>query len=112
VQRLFSTFPDSWPGLGLLVLRFAIALAPSAAVIDAVPNLSAYETWIVVPLLGILAACIVAGLGTPLVAPIFVVGVLTVSREADWPAWLAIVGGSLMMLGPGAWSLDALLYGR
>src|SRR6202041_1942411 len=27
VQRLFSTFPNSWPGAGLLILRFATGLS-------------------------------------------------------------------------------------
>jgi putative oxidoreductase len=26
LQRLFSTFPDGWPGLGLLLLRFGAAI--------------------------------------------------------------------------------------
>ena len=27
LQRLFSTFPDGWPGLGLLLLRFGAGIA-------------------------------------------------------------------------------------
>jgi len=27
LQRLFSTFPNSWPGFGLLLLRFGVGTA-------------------------------------------------------------------------------------
>ena len=27
VQRLFSTFPPGWPGVGLLILRCSVAIA-------------------------------------------------------------------------------------
>jgi uncharacterized membrane protein YphA (DoxX/SURF4 family) len=55
------------------------------------------------------------GLWTPLAGPVVVVleGWLLAARPHDpWPhILLATLGGALALLGPGAWSLDAWLYG-
>jgi putative oxidoreductase len=115
VQRLFSTFPNGWPGGALLLMRLVVA-APlfwhSIAFICGFTNS--------VPALELLAlACAVllaVGLCTPLAA----------LAEAALEVWLAVrsgtvlgdhvtlaaIGISLCMLGPGAWSLDAHLFGR
>ncbi len=114
MQRLFSAFPGSWPGLGLLILRITVGAAPFGAIIDALPTLDAHAAWIAGSILGLLAACIVVGLGTPIATPLFAAGALVVGHAAEWPEWFATAGGSLSltMIGPGAWSLDAWLYGR
>jgi uncharacterized membrane protein YphA (DoxX/SURF4 family) len=114
VQRLFSTFPGSWPGFGLLILRITVGVVPFDAIMEALARFDAHAGWIALSILGLLAGCVVLGLVTPVVAPLFVVGALVISRTKEWPEWLAIAGGglSLMMLGPGAWSLDAWLFGR
>jgi putative oxidoreductase len=59
---------------------------------------------------------LLAGLWTP-VAGILVaiVGTWTaflLPGSAALPAVLAVLGASLAMIGPGAWSLDAWLFGR
>jgi putative oxidoreductase len=59
---------------------------------------------------------LLAGLWTP-VAGILVamVGAWTaflLPGSAALPAVLAVLGASLAMIGPGAWSLDAWLFGR
>ena len=114
MQRLFSTFPGSWPGFGLLILRITVGVVPFDAIMEALPGFGAVADWISLSIVGLLAGCIVVGLATPVVAPLFVVGALVISRNKEWPEWLAMAGGglSLMMLGPGAWSLDAWLFGR
>jgi hypothetical protein len=59
---------------------------------------------------------LLAGLWTPVVGPIVAVRELwgVFSGEADpWMASvLATIGVSLAMIGPGAWSIDARLFGR
>jgi putative oxidoreductase len=37
---------------------------------------------------------------------------LSLPGSAALPAVLAVLGASLALIGPGAWSLDALLFGR
>jgi uncharacterized membrane protein YphA (DoxX/SURF4 family) len=59
---------------------------------------------------------LIAGLWTP------VAGVVTACAEtwvafssaahSDIPAALAVLGVTLALIGPGAWSIDARLYGR
>ncbi|HEY6125528.1 MAG TPA: hypothetical protein VIV63_12825 [Steroidobacteraceae bacterium] len=61
-------------------------------------------------------ALILAGLWTPLAASCHAIlqGLLAFAGEMFDPTHLvlALVGASLAMLGPGAWSIDARLYGR
>jgi|HubBroStandDraft_5_1064220.scaffolds.fasta_scaffold467173_2 putative oxidoreductase len=114
MQRLFSTFPNSWPGLGLLILR--VVLAASCLAIENQPSE-------VGPLVSFFhsapIACgslLLAGLWTPLVA--LILGLLLLwtgvaHRPFDaLPFILTGIAISMAMLGPGAWSLDALRFGR
>lgn len=112
VQRLFSTFPGSWPGLGLLILRITVGLSPFVVLTLPLDDM----TWrqALFALAALLSVCVVVGAATPLASPALAVMVILASRHEAWGAWLALVGAStsLMLVGPGAWSVDALLYGR
>jgi putative oxidoreductase len=61
-------------------------------------------------------ALIIAGLWTPVIGIIVsaVQGWIAFSRpnEALMPIVLAVLGLSIAMIGPGAWSIDARLFGR
>jgi putative oxidoreductase len=116
VQRLFSTFPNGWPGRGLLVLRLAVGgmlLTNGVAWLAAGPQRDAAAPAII----GVAAALLMLiGLWTP------VGSVLAVISQS----WTLLVGGlmpqtailllsisiAVAMLGPGAWSIDSLLFGR
>jgi putative oxidoreductase len=115
VRRLFWTFAGGVPGAGLFVMRAVTAAAlvsksMSALSTDVATGSSAFS------LLQVGAALLLlAGLWTP-VAGLLVVGLegwLLSSRAHD--AWahilLATLGGALALLGPGAWSADARLFG-
>jgi uncharacterized membrane protein YphA (DoxX/SURF4 family) len=123
LQRFFSTFPGSAPGLGLLLLRAAVGgltAAQGAAYLAANPGPGA-------ALLAVLAigsgAALVIGLLTPWVA--IAAGLATTAIVATWapaaPSFaldgmttLLLVADALAiaLLGPGAHSLDAHLFGR
>jgi putative oxidoreductase len=115
VQRLFSTFPNSWPGFGLLILRFATGLSLGAL---------AYAAGDLADTAGVLARCVVGGvavliwigLWTPLAAlaaaAIQIIVIIFGHRFELSLVVFAAAGLSLAMLGPGAWSIDALLFGR
>jgi putative oxidoreductase len=116
LQRLFSNFANGWPGTGLLILRLIIA--GIAFVLTFVPagNLSlrmASVPCIIQFSAGIL---ILIGLWTPLAgAFIAVVEVWIVLSHADVHSVrivLAALGAAVAMIGPGAWSVDARLFGR
>lgn len=115
MQRLFSTFADGWPGGGILLLR----LMAGGALIDrgiAAMGGGAYTGLMLEPIGAAAGLLILGGLWTP------VVGVLAGIVEV-WIAFtepgtqplalmVAALGISLAMIGPGAWSIDARLYGR
>jgi uncharacterized membrane protein YphA (DoxX/SURF4 family) len=116
VQRLFSTFAAGWPGAGILLLRLIAAagllhsgIASAHAVtriVQAVPPMGAAAS-------GLL---LVVGLFTPfagVVAGIIEAVIACSGPGFGWPQIaLAGLSLSLAMIGPGAWSLDARLFGR
>jgi putative oxidoreductase len=116
MQRLFSTFPNSWPGAALVLLRVTAAVPMSSGVLSVlcgVPRVSFFGSEVVG---GALAICLIGGFLTPFAAAAEVlleismmVGTADVSLA---PALLAVIGVSVLMLGPGAWSVDALIFGR
>ncbi len=113
MQRLYSTFARGWPGIGLLVLRVTAAIAAFHFSLSALAlNWSLLTTVIE----GAAALLLCVGLWTPIAGSMMAgVAVWAVfSRTGDpWALiLLAAVGVALAMLGPGAWSIDALLFGR
>ena len=123
LQRLFSTFPNRWPGLGLLLLRSAAGCAVVCQCVNclAASLVSGWQSWIVA-LLGILAGVLlIAGLLTPLASTLVIASnlgfALAPSAAPCHPAGAAlaqtiIVALSIALLGPGAISLDSRLFGR
>jgi hypothetical protein len=123
LQRLFSAFPDGWPGFGLLLLRIVVGV--TAAVQGGVHLVTVANHT--------LGTCIGAGLAIAggaavligFVTP-FAGVVLSVSIPLFWfpsPAaglFLDKIAALLIMadaiavalLGPGAFSVDALIFGR
>lgn len=115
VQRLFSTFPNSWPGVGLLLLRFAAGLS-LAAVAHVAGDLAGTASLFARCAVGGLAVLIWIGFWTPLAAVIgaaIQVIVLAFGHQSTLALVVfAALGLSLALLGPGAWSFDARLFGR
>ncbi|HEY5758345.1 MAG TPA: hypothetical protein VIU34_21105 [Steroidobacter sp.] len=116
MQRLFSTFPNGWPGCGLLLLRVtcgAPLLVIGSAKLWGGPVDAAFWIALFSCLTGTL---IVTGLWTPVAASSQAVlqGVLAFAGGTfEWvPLMLAVTNLSLLMLGPGSSSIDARLYGR
>jgi uncharacterized membrane protein YphA (DoxX/SURF4 family) len=115
VQRFFSTFPNEWPGAGLLLLRLTLAGALLADATQALGGTGPPQVFAAAA--AILAGALVAvGLWTP-IAGVFVCllqlgAVLTANGTVGWHLLQAAVGLCLALLGPGAWSIDARLFGR
>ncbi|RRA50125.1 hypothetical protein [Acidipila sp. EB88] len=125
MQRLFFAFPAGLPGAGLLLLRVAVAM-------QSVQDAQVFLLWMAMPLsvlvvlrvVSFLAVlCVLIGVATPIAS-------LTLSLEAALALLLCSLRGAapalhaslllqlsvitmvLAAVGPGAFSLDARLFGR
>jgi putative oxidoreductase len=120
LQRLFSTFANGWPGIGLLLLRVLTCMAligyGIASMIEAPPL-----TIIVLQIIGAGAGILLLiGLWTPVAGVLAAIVNVWIgfsrifSASGDpWIAFIqAVLGAVLAMVGPGAWSIDARLFGR
>jgi uncharacterized membrane protein YphA (DoxX/SURF4 family) len=124
VQRLFGSFPDRFPGVGLLWLRLAVggALAMQAGTYIAAFLEAGFGTWATVLIALVSALCLIGGLLTPAAGVMAIVGTLLVAigpiHESQlflrWQGSLLLGAGivSIILIGPGAYSIDARLFGR
>lgn len=115
MQRLFSSFADGWPGAGLLLLRLVTGGGLLYGGIVSVR--SAFDAAQMVPALAAaFGAMLVVGLFTPfagIMAAAVEVWIAFSHPGYRWPQiGLAGLSLSLAMIGPGAWSIDARLFGR
>lgn len=114
MQRLFSTFANGWPGIGLLLQRL---LTATALLYYGIPHLGPQVTPILPQMIAASAGIpLLVGLWTPLAGTLVaIVEVWIAFSRPDnpfIPIMLATLGATLAMIGPGAWSIDARLFGR
>src|SRR4051812_27822295 len=123
-MRLFSTFPGGKPGVGLLLLRAAIGgtAIVQGAVYLAKPTPSLVGMWIVgllavtsgaLLLIGFLtrAASLLVGLSSAGLfwVPVFPLNSFDIKLSLFF---VTIISAALILIGPGAFSLDSRLFGR
>jgi putative oxidoreductase len=115
VRRLFSTFAHGAPGIGLLLLRLtvgAMAITHDVMVFAKGPSpaFAAFHSF-----LAALALMLLVGLWTPIVAALMAVSALleALSHDVTWAQCVSVafLSIALALIGPGAWSIDARLYG-
>ena len=113
MQRLFSTFAEGWPGIGLLLQRFLIG---TVLLREAFLRPGADPRSVLVALPLIASVLLVIGLGTPYIGLLVAATQLWLVFAGSADPWTAIMlsglGASLAMIGPGAWSVDARFFGR
>jgi len=120
LQRLFSTFADGWPGIGLLLLRLLTAAALIYFGIVGVLA-SPPPATVALQIVGIGSGILLlVGLWTPVAGTLAAIAKVSIacsrlfshSRDPWLPIALAVLGAISAMVGPGAWSVDARLFGR
>jgi uncharacterized membrane protein YphA (DoxX/SURF4 family) len=126
LQRLFSTFPGGRPGIGLLLLRATlggIAIALGALELAGLSQRTPMM-WMVACLLILSGGGLIAGFLTPFASLLASLCVLAITLSWVPGPTLAPVGATLLallmivtglgiaLLGPGAFSVDGLLFGR
>jgi putative oxidoreductase len=116
VQRLFSTFACGWPGRGLLMQRLLLGIAEVYGFFVCVNGTPICGTVVPQSLGAIAGILLLAGLWTPVAGILLAIVegwiAFSLPSGAALPAVLAVLGASLALIGPGAWSLDARLFGR
>lgn len=116
MQRLFSTFPNGLPGAGLLLQR----LITGGVLIEhaiAQFNRPFAHPGILPDLIAATASgLLIIGLWTPVagsvVAMIEFLSLFFRDGDPILTILLMTLGATLALIGPGAWSLDARIFGR
>ena len=120
LQRLFSTFADGWPGIGLLLLRLLTAAAllyfAITGVLASPPPATVFLQIVVIGA----GTLLLVGLWTPVAGTLAAIAKVSIALSRfflhsgdPWtPLAMAVLGAILAMVGPGAWSVDARLFGR
>lgn len=114
MRRLFSTFSTGPPSLGLLLLRMVAGavLIVSFARLYGGPSSHAITPHLIAAGAGLL---LLAGLWTPVAGAIVAIIELFSAFSQNHDPWvsvlLASVAVALALIGPGAWSVDARLFG-
>jgi putative oxidoreductase len=121
LQRLFSTFPDGRPGLGLLLVRLGAAIPVIYFGIAGLSGAVGQSLRVALLLVAVAGGILLlAGLWTPVAGVIVAIDelwnsfLLPFSQPTD--QWLhillAVLALGVAMLGPGGFSIDARLFGR
>jgi putative oxidoreductase len=116
VQRLFSTFPTGRPGAGLLLLRLAVGaslILEKIPMMGIIPQSLVFGARVALVCVGVFLVC---GLWTPVMGSIAAVIELLITFSPGGVEvthiLLVILSISLALLGPGAFSVDAHIFGR
>jgi hypothetical protein len=112
VQRLFTSFPGGSPGFGLLLLRVSVAVALFAhGATYLVDSRSNPGKWAIGALVALTGGLLVLGVLTPLSSAVAAATALLFGTGLP-TLLIMLTATALALLGPGAFSVDAALFGR
>jgi putative oxidoreductase len=116
LQRLYSTFASGWPGVGLLIERVVVAIVLVRFCVIHLTG-APFSASMIPHIVGACAGILfLVGLWTPFVGTLIAMAELWIAVSHFNDPWIAIMlatfGVTGAMLGPGAFSVDASLFGR
>jgi uncharacterized membrane protein YphA (DoxX/SURF4 family) len=119
LHRFFSTFPGGTPGFGLLLVRGAVgvtAILHGGGLLTANPNPS-LAGWVAALVSVASGASLLAGFLTPIAGSAILAGALGAVfanrlESALTPVLIVVLAAAVILLGPGALSFDARMFGR
>lgn len=115
MRRLFSTFACGWPGVGLLLIRTAVGVSLIASGIVRFRSGQAPQLTILDILTIADGVLVMVGLWTPVAGSLVVIlaawSIFAQHANLYSTVLSAVIGAGLALIGPGAWSLDARLFG-
>lgn len=116
MQRLFSTFANGWPGKGLLLQRLVTAAVLLFCAFSHLKESPQHVPLILHSLAAVAGMALLFGIWTPIIGVVISlleVGIIFLHQgDLYVPLLLATIGITLAIIGPGAWSVDARLFGR
>jgi putative oxidoreductase len=116
LQRLFSTFPNGWPGIGIVLQRVLAATMLFHYGIAHLRDTSEFASIVPHMFAAVAGILLLVGLWTPIAGTMVAIVELWIVWSSaggpEIPIMLATLGVTLAMIGPGAWSIDSYLFGR
>jgi putative oxidoreductase len=116
LQRLFSTFASGFPGIGLLLQRLITSVAVGCSMFSRFHGAPQHDSVALLLIDGGAALLLLLGLWTPVAGAVIASCELWFLVSGGEEFWLSLIlatlGATLAMIGPGALSVDALLFGR
>lgn len=119
LQRLYTTFPERLPGLGLLFLRVTAAgtLIFLTLCFFSEPVQITIREWLIYTAVFIFSAALLVGFLTPVFSALLATGGILfllwfpAQINSVFAAYLIILSVLILLLGPGAYSIDARFFG-
>jgi hypothetical protein len=115
VRRLYSTFAQGPPGIGLLLIRLVAGVTAIVHGLDGLRSGPQLGSALFYAFCICLGSLLTVGLWTPVTGALLAVTALWECFEHPDDRWYCLVVGTLgvglALLGPGMWSIDAHLFG-
>ena len=117
MQKLFSAFPGGWPGVGLLLLRALVGVTVAVQTLTYIGSeKQSLLSWLAAAGVFIIASSLMVGFMTPIAAvatALATAGLVIVTANLDQTGLdMIVLTTIIVLLGPGAFSIDARMFGR